>query len=174
MAETGEAETITRLYLDLAAREFDGEEYRGLAAHAIERLVNRGCPIDAEVAEVLERSLATPVHPASSEATASAQDDEEQIDTAVQSTRDAGGITKPDAGVLSVLWDYGGISFLPGGQYPVLEALIRLRLARQEPERLIQTLFDSLSRMHDPKIWQALLNIFCISSPVNTIVARSF
>ena len=59
----------------------------------------------------------------------------------------------------------GGISFLPGGQYPLLEALICVRLARKEPERLIETLFDSLSRMDDPKIWQALLNIFVYLQP---------
>ena len=166
MAETGDAEAITRLFLDLAARGFDGEEYRGSAARAVEGLANRGCHIGAEVADVLERWLATPVPPTSAdEVVAPSQDDEAPIDPGVQSDRDAGGITKQDANVHSVVWDSGGISFLPGGQYPLLEALICVRLARKEPERLIETLFDSLSRMDDPKIWQALLNIFVYLQP---------
>jgi len=48
------------LFLDLAERAFDGEEFRGSAARAIERLIRRNVVIDDRVVAVLEGWLETP------------------------------------------------------------------------------------------------------------------
>jgi hypothetical protein len=165
MAETGEPDAIVRLFLDLSARGFGGEEYRGSSAHAISRLATRDCPIGDEVARVLERWLTAPsraVTPDKEEQSAPAG---EPHHGSAEPVSDRDSVGRRGLDFRSVLWDYGGLMFLPGGEYFVLAALIRIRLARREPELLIQALFDSLEKVRDPKIWQALLNLFAYLPP---------
>ena len=166
MAETGDPEAISALFVNLAERGFGGEEYRGSAAHAIRRLIDRRCPVGVDVISTLERWLANPVQkPVPDEPARSAENtDDEKISSGAGQTQRGGGGEK-DEEERNLLWGYGGISIVPGGEYPVLAALIRLRLARQEPDLLIQTLFDSLPRVQDPRIWEALLDLLAYLQP---------
>jgi nucleoside phosphorylase len=159
MAETGEPGAIMKLFLDLAKRGFGGEEYRGSSAHAISQLASRNCPIPPEVPQILESWLATPTRPASRSEGGSTPADETGV-TSAEAVPEQDNDGKRGLEFRSVLWDYGGVMILPGGEYLVLEALIRVRLARHEPELLIEALLESLVRVQDPRIWQALLNIF--------------
>ena len=46
---------------------------------------------------------------------------------------------------------------MPGGDYPVLEALFRVRLARREYDQLYDSLDKYLDRNKSPKFWEPLL-----------------
>ena len=52
---------------------------------------------------------------------------------------------------------YGGISMVPGGDYPVLEALIRIRLEQEEFDQIDEMLRAYLDRCKDPEVWDSLL-----------------
>jgi hypothetical protein len=126
MAETGEPETIIKLFLDLSARGFGGEEYRGSSAHAMSRLASRDCSIGAEVAQVLERWLASPIRSVSRDEAGQSSPAGGPATGSTESSPDREIEGKPGLEFRSVIWDYGGVMILPGGEYLVLEALIRV------------------------------------------------
>jgi hypothetical protein len=158
MAESAEPTLIIGLFLELAERAFDGEEFRGSAARAIERLVNRNVAIDDRVVAVLEGWLQAPPPADSGEG------------TVVKSKDD--GLTPPaekeheaNKDARSVLWDNRGISILPHGNYPVLEALTRVLLARPDHDRLLDLLDRHLANPENPNVWRSLLYLLVYLRP---------
>ncbi len=134
---------------------------------AVDRLINRDVEIDESVVSLFKRwLLASPsdVH----------NDDEE---TADEKALEAPGETEKDNGdepdVRSLLWSQGGMSILPGGAYPVLQALVRLYLRRNDIQSLVEVLNQALDNIPDRKCWQHLLRSFIHLRPINGADATS-
>ena len=154
MSEKTAANRVLELLHDMVDRGFDGEEFRRSASRAVEKLVKREVPIDDETVAVFEKWLAQP----SADAADSDDTDRETVtETAMESAADDR--KEEDCTHRSMLWGHGGISTMPDGDYPVLEALIRILLARGQIDRVYQTLSGYLDRCTDPQAWDRVLLI---------------
>jgi hypothetical protein len=82
MSEAAAPEQVLDLFRDVVGRSFDGEEFRGSASRAIERLVDRKVMIDDDIVAILEGWIAAPHldKPTSDDTTPR----EEDIDTGVE------------------------------------------------------------------------------------------
>lgn len=158
LAEAAEPLLVTGLFLELSKRGFGDQEFKASAARAIERLIERHVPIGDEVIEALEGWLLVESDDASPAEDAAEPDGE--IDTASTEMPES-----DDAVHESLLWGHGGVAFLPGGDYPVLEALIRARLTRKEYDQIIETLTIYLRRSQDTRIWENLLRFLVYLQP---------
>ena len=151
LAEKAEPNLVIGLLNDLLSGGFDSEGFRESACRAIGRLtVDRNVePVD-ELVDVVEGWLTDPLGAAPSEVEAEPEGEEGAEDA--QSRHD----------VLhdSVLWAGGTVSLVPGGEFPVVECLIRLRLRRREYQELHRALDDFLIRCKDAELWSHLLPYF--------------
>lgn len=156
MAElSGHDRELQDALLDLHKRGFGAEEFRNSAAHAVEKIANRSMPIDAAVIEILTEWLNSPMkHADASEEDSELVSEEDLGDIETVATEKAKNIEKD-----SILWGHGGISVLPGGNFPILSALSSVLLKEKDEgrDRLISILNDHLPRERDQKVWQALL-----------------
>jgi nucleoside phosphorylase len=154
MAEVADPQLVLELIQALNDRQFEGEEFRGSIARAIERLVRRDVSIDEHTVSILEGWLSK---------FNSEQDDKENDELA-----EGTGLTNPDlvnkdvkreheevAG--SILWQVGGFSILPHGNFPILATLSDIFLRRGEHDRLLALLAEHLEREEEQEVWQALL-----------------
>lgn len=176
LGEDGAPEDVQRMLLSLTQRGFDGDEYRGSISTAVERLVRRKVEIDPAVISILERWLASPTNPAAGDEEESPEEDDQPD---ARARRNTDGKTDEDPVSRSMLWGYGGMSILPGGDYPVLSALIQVRLARKESDLLIDTLGGVLDRTSDARLWENLLHLIVYFQPGEpdrrpNLVARIF
>lgn len=150
MAEmSGRDREIQDALLDLNERGFGVEEFRNSASHAVEKIANRSMPIDAAVIGALTDWLSNPIkHAETSEQGEESEIIERDEPEKAKSTQKE-----------SILWGHGGISVLPGGNFPILSALSSILLKEKEEgrDRLLAILNDHLPRERDPKVWQALL-----------------
>lgn len=162
MAEAVDGQLIIDLFIDLSQRGFASEEFRCSAARAIERLVNRDMPIADVVLRVLESWLEIPCAPVSNEGRDTSDDDDtgEESGTTLSKTQER---THDD--IRSLLWDPSGFTVLPHGNFPILEALMRILLARRDSDRMINILERHLARPEDPSVWRALLRYFIYLRP---------
>lgn len=145
----GHERNLQDALLDLHQRGFGEQEFRNSAANAVEKIANRPTQIDASVIDVLTEWLSGPMKRAQ---TAEEEDTSEIIERDEQK---ASKDTRQD----SILWGHGGISILPGGNFPILSALTAILLKRKEDgrDRLLAILNEHLPRERNPKVWQALL-----------------
>ena len=155
LAEKDDPEHVVTLILHLAALGFDGEEYRGNIARAVEQLVDRDVKINDPVVDLLEGWLASPLQAGTVD-----QDVDAELDTGQVEAEPS-----DDATTTSLLWGYGGLSIVPAGVYPVLEALTRARLARGESDALLDRLESCTATIRDAKTWEGLLRFFIYMAP---------
>ena len=153
MSEVATPEKVLGLFGDVVRRGFDGEEFRGLASRAVIKLVDRKAVIGDDVISILEGWLATP-HAA--EESTDKVEPETVIDTGVE-VASAETENEEDGIQRSLLWGHGGISMVPGGDYPILEALIRIRLEQKDFDQIDEMLLAYLERCKDPELWDNLL-----------------
>lgn len=155
LAEEGDAEATQEAFITLVSRGFDGDEFRTSCAIAMERLARRKTHIRPEVVAILEEWLTRLPKPPEG-----LDESDREIDDDIDSGASSSGEEKDDedAAAGSPLWGYGGISILPGGNYPVLSALIYIRLARNESDKLIDTLEAFLQRPSNCRLWESLLH----------------
>ena len=120
---------------ELSAKGFTGASFRRDAAHAVGEAVNAEYPLPESLLVLLESWL-MPVDPV-------AQDGDEQD----KHQREE-----------SLLWGFGGLSFLPSGNYPALAALSWACLVATPPriERWLDILEGHLSRNESSRVWSAL------------------
>jgi len=137
---------IIEAFLDLHARGFQAEEFRDSAARAIEKIANRNADISDEVMGILVDWLSLAPAPAEE------GDDNKEIELTSQSKDE-------DIREGSILWGYGNVSVLPGGNFNILSALASILLNRKEAgrDRYFAILDDHFSRERNPNIWKALL-----------------
>ena len=152
MGEKAPADLVAGLIRDAVDRGFDGHEFRTSVARGVAKLAGRETKVSPEVLDLLERWLSEPAVPE-----AEAYDD---LDTA-----DDGKAEPDEDNPESLIWGGGGFSILPGGDYPLLEALIRARLEREESDRLIDVLSEHVERSRLPDSWEHLLQFFYFLRP---------
>jgi nucleoside phosphorylase len=162
MAEEGDPALILGLITQLEKRGFSGEEYRGSAASAIERLLKREVSIDdAMVAIIISWLSAPPSEPVTTDAAGSEDDDDDSLEAKKSSDEAATNKERED----SVLWGMGGISILPHGNFPILEVLTRILLQRHDYKTLLDLLTAHLDRSESQKLWSSLLRFFNFIRP---------
>jgi nucleoside phosphorylase/adenylate kinase family enzyme len=144
--------------LDLASRGFNGEEFRSSAARAIEGLLKHKVDIEESIVQLFKCWLLETVKAdVSPDTTVSADETEgaENNDT-----------TDQDPELRSLLWGYGGFSVLPGGKFPLLEALVRVYLRREDIPALLDLLTEALNRnVGDQSCWRHLLTLLIYLRP---------
>ena len=152
MSQETRPDRVLDLLHDVVARGFDNEDFRRSAARAVVKLVEREVQIDDETVAILEKWIAEPVT------------DETAVDYATSETESEAAMEPSpddrdddDCIHRSTLWGDGGISIMPSGDYPVLEALIRILLTRKEIDRVYQTLSAYLDRRKEPQAWDHML-----------------
>ena len=152
MSQEARPDQVLNLLHDVVARGFDNEDFRRSAARAIVNLVERQVQIDDETLAILEKWLAEPV-------TDEAAADETDGDAVTGTATESAGNDEEDEDPIhrSMLWGHGGISIMPSGDYPVLEAMIRILLARKETDRVYERLEAYLDRRKEPQAWDHML-----------------
>ena len=129
---------LEQLILELVAKGFGKDEFRETVARAISKLADGKFQISDDLLEVLIGWLDRPV----------------------TSDDDGGKIHEDKADRLdSFLWSYGGLSIVPHGNYPTLEAIEEILAQRSPPDigRLLELLNRHLQRPERPKVWEHLL-----------------
>lgn len=164
MSESAAPEEMLRLFGEVVQRGFDSDEFRQLASHALLKLVNREVAIGKDTISILEGWL---TDPQVADEAAEKADVVTDIDTGMEAI-DANSEDQGDRIPRSFLWSQGGIALVPGGDYPVLEALIRIRLKREEFDQIDEMLRDYLDRCDDVEIWGSLLRFVPYLYPHNT------
>ena len=150
LGEVANAALLEPLIKDLDNRGFSSEEFRDGAARGVEKLVNRNINVSDETLAVLVSWLSSsPTRPP-----------EDESDSAIDEEDDQKLFEKKENRTESVLWGIGGMSILPHGNFPILEAIARILLQRKDYGLLLKTLSDHLSRPEDEKVWIALLRLF--------------
>ncbi|MBW0152120.1 MAG: hypothetical protein KXJ53_13005 [Phenylobacterium sp.] len=140
----GYDDALQAALIDLHDRGFGADEYRGSAAHAITKIAQRGS-VTEDVIEILIGWLTVAVEPEKPEE-GHTEDPADQTEERKQARQQ------------SILWGLHGGTILPGGNYPILAALISILLKGEAGrDRLIGIFTDHLARERDPKVWKALL-----------------
>ena len=155
MSEETAPDQVLKLLQDVVARGFDSEEFRGSASKAVAKLSDRGVRIGDDTVATFEKWLAHPLVKGSGD---DETGPEAEVDAATECCSE-GDREDDDCTRRSVLWGHGSISRSPGGDYPVLEALIRMRLAREEHDRVDETLSSYLDSCKDPQVWDHVLRL---------------
>jgi nucleoside phosphorylase/adenylate kinase family enzyme len=161
MSETANAAKVMKAIVVLADRGFDATEFRGSVAMAVDRLINRKSEIDEAVVGLFKRWLLA--SPSDVRNVIEEADDAEELEAPGEAEK-AGG---DDSDARSLLWGQGGISILPHGAYPVLQALIRIYLRRNDIPPIVEVLNQALDNISDRKCWQHLLRSFIYLRPIN-------
>ncbi|MGO8151461.1 hypothetical protein AB9F36_16775 [Rhizobium leguminosarum] len=164
LSEDAEPTLVVDLLCDVVDRGFDGTEFRHSAARALERLAQRGAAIEESLLTLLESWLDTsqPDADANNESDGEAGDgsDPSVVEEAGPSDTDAREkeAEADDGG--SLLWGHGGFDMVPGGTYPVVDALVQMRLRRDEPNAALAVLSVYLDRNQSLKEWSSLAHFF--------------
>ena len=163
MSERAAPEHVLRLLHEVVARRFDSEDFRVSASRAIGKLLDREVEIPDQTAAILENWLAQPTREGSTTDEGSPEDDSEP--EAEHGDNQSGG--NDGAAHRSLLWGLGGISMVPGGDYQVLETLIRMRLARKEYNQVDDMLCAYLDRSKEVDEWDMLIRHIPCPHPSN-------
>lgn len=148
MAENADPGLIFSLIVSLDQKGFAAGEFRRSVANALQRLLNRNVAIPDQIVTMLKDWL--------SQRAAVAETDNEKPEVEGQLTEGAEqDRTEKHEG--SVLWAHGAISFLPHGNYPVLETISRILLGRKDSDGLLEVFREHLRSAEDPDVWRALL-----------------
>ena len=164
MAESAAPEQVLRLLGDVVRRGFNSEDFRGMASRAVVKLVDRKVALGDDVISIFEGWLADPQK---DEATSDKDELDAEIDTGLEAINaepedDEDGIQR------SFLWGHGGISMVPGGDYPIVEVLLRIRLEQAEFNQIDEMLRAYLDRCKDAEVWDSLLRFIPYLHPDNT------
>ena len=166
MAEAADAHMVIAVLHDVVARQFDGEEFRCCASRAVEKLIRRQVPIDDGTAAIFTQWLAEPLFE-------DASDDREERDRGGASAVD-GSEEQQDVAARSIFWGHGD-RFEPAvGDFEMLEATIRIHLARNDFDQLHDTLCAYLDRCRDPRAWSRVLDIAHFPNSAQTACEIAF
>lgn len=170
MADTVSPAEVLDLLLDVVSRGYDGEEFRQSASRAIEKLANRKAEFPDSIVNLLQSWLTAPIEGPAHDAVSDEVAEQQEIDTAAEEESE----TEGDAVHRSLIWGYGGISILPGGPYPILESLIRVRLARKESDALVEALSGYLDVHRNAATWQNLVRFIPFLHPTEAAEKAAF
>jgi nucleoside phosphorylase len=168
MAESASPEMILSLIEILNRRGFKAGEFRRSVANAIQRLVQRDIPIDDSILNMLKGWL---TEPEATEADEAEEGKDEVLEPEAPEEEDS---KKDQEAKGSVLWGMGGLSVLPHGNFPILEAITRLLLGRKDSDGLLALYRQHLDTPEDPAVWRALLRYVRFIQPVNVAGLAEF
>lgn len=143
LSEDAVPETVFALLDDVVSRGFDAIELRHSAARALERLSRRDIEIEEKYLTLLESWLQQAVP---------TDDDDDSVKEAIDS--EAG--RDDDDRDRSLLWGYGGMGIVPGGDFPIIEAIVHLRLTEEKPDIALAAVNRYLDTHKDFKEWDVL------------------
>ena len=154
---------VLGLLHEVVARGFDSEDFRVSASRAIGKLLDREVEIADETVAILENwfTPSTQEEPTTNESSPEDDSEPETEHETNQSEED------DNAAHGSLLWGLGGISMVPGGDYQVLETLIRMRLARKEYDQVDDMLCTYLDRSKEADVWDMLIGLIPCPHPTN-------
>lgn len=162
MSEGAAPEQVLRLLHEAVKLGFDSEEFRTSASRAVGRLVERDADIPDETVAILTKWFVHPIPEDEGEPSdindapaTGAQSDNEEVEE------------DSDTGEHSLLWGPGGITTVPGGDYPIFETLFRVRLAREEYNQADDTLCAYLDRCKEAAVWDMLIRYIPRPHPTN-------
>ena len=162
MAEAADPGMVLAVLRDAVERGFDGEEFRCCASRAVGKLIRRQAPIDDGTADIFTRWLAEPVF----------EDVSGDMEERVRGDTSAvdGSEEVQDVAARSILWGQGDRFERAVGDFEVLEAAVRINLARNDLDHLHDTLCAYLDRCVDPRTWSRVLEI--VHFPYSAQTAR--
>lgn len=166
LAETADAGLLFEIISDLDQRGFKCEEFRDGVARAVQRMLRRDISIDDKTLAILMSWLSAPAPMSSSE--------EETDDDALGTDDNLANAGKKREESEGALWGHGGISFLPRGNYPILEVITRVLLDRKQPENLVDLYMQHLKRGDKEQVWEALTRYFRHIHPADPSTFSSF
>ncbi len=144
MAEAADPRMVLAVLHAAVERGFDNEEFRYCTSRAVGKLIRRQVPIDDGTAAIFARWLAEPVSEDVSD------DRGERVRGGVSAV--VGSEEEMDVAQRSILWGHGE-RFEPSvGDFEVLEATIRIHLARNDFDQVRDTLSAYLDRCKDPSV----------------------
>lgn len=154
LSEAGAPATVSELVRNVVGRGFDSEEFRHSVARGLERMAQRGVQIDDDLVALLEHWVGhSPVAGEGDIHEGNAEQDED--------ARDA---SNDDSGVglveRSLLWSYGGIRAVPGGNVPVADAIVRIRLSRGQADQAVAFLSTYLDQEKSIEAWDIMARHF--------------
>lgn len=144
LAESYDPDALMILIVQLHERGFGDDEFRAAVARAVERLLKRRITISEPVLVVLESWVPTFEQVPTPEDAANEQSEEGSKNDA----KDTGFLLSGSPRIESV----------PGGDYPILSAIIDARLAREEVPAVIQLLRRYLGVSRDKRVWEMLMH----------------
>ena len=151
MAESTDPRMVLAVLHDAIARGFDGEEFRCCASRAVGKLIRRQVPIDDSTSAIFTRWLAEPVFEGASNGGG------KRVRGSASAVR--GSEEEHDVAERTILWGHGDRIESAGGDFEVLEASIRIHLARKDFDQVHDTLSAYLDRCKDPSAWSRVLDI---------------
>ena len=151
MAEATDARMVIAVLHDAVARQFDGDEFRSCASRAVEKLIRRQVSIDDGTVAIFAQWLDEPLFEYAS------GDGEETVRGGASAVD--GSDEEQDVAARSILWGHGHRFEPAAGDFEVLEAAIRIHLARNDFDQLHDTLCAYLDRCRDPRTWSRVLDI---------------
>lgn len=170
MAENADPTLIINAIVDLDGKGFGGEEFRTSSARAVERLIRRDVLIGDDMLALLTSWLSDTPMPAAPQSDSDNDEDDDLFADAAATIDDAEKKEKTD----SILWGMYGGMLLPHGNYPILEVIIRILLARKEQQQLLDILSEHLNRPEDQKVWSALIRFFPYMAPADASNLAAF
>lgn len=170
MADTAEPSLILGLIDHLDQRGFTSEEFRGMAANAIHKLLNRDVEISEKTLSMLLDWLLT----ADAVIEVNSVSDSEEESESEDSKSGDGKSSEKTSGRGSILWGLGGITVIPQGNFQILEVVTRVLLGRRQYSDLIGIYKKRLGLNENFKIWLALLRYFRFIRPENTEELEGF
>ena len=169
LSENGEAETVFALIRDAVARGFDNEEFRQAVAHALSRMTRRKARIDDDFLTILETWVTAPIanDPLEAEGDDLSDDNLFEIGTEPQ-------FEEKEPISRSLIWGYGVIGSYPGGDVPIAEAIVQIRLMRNEAADAVSFMARYLDREKRVRPWEILARYFFRLQAVDATTREAF
>jgi len=158
MGDVVDPEMLQDLIMTLAQRSFDSVDFQGSVATAIERLLDRDVELDNTIIAMMSGWLLA---------------DGNRDESVDEDDDDELAANDDDPESRSLLWGYGGLSIVPGSPFPILHALVRHFLARQDYEGLHSLLRQCLPLKFDQIVWAHLLPLLRFVRPMEDIEGGS-
>lgn len=153
LSEAAPADTVSGLIRDANGRGFDSDEFRHSVARALDRMARRKVEVDEDLIGLLEGWVRDPL-PEDREP----DDDDGEGDSAGDPTAGENSQQEDDRDPVerSSLWGHGSFGVFPGGDVPIADSIVHIRLLRGQADRALAFLSDYLDRQKGIAAWDIL------------------
>ena len=144
LSEAAPPKIVFDLVRDAVARGFDGEEFRHSVARALDRMAGRAIHVDEDLLQLLESWIRNP-------RTEIGEDGGDLLDPDDDDTNEEADIVE-----WSSLWNDGKSFVFPGGDVPVADAIVSIRLRRGQADQALDFLSSYLDSEKDIRAWDII------------------